>query len=154
MLDLPLRDQLLHRAGNFLDRYIGIDAVLVEQVDLLDAEPLERSLGNRADMLGPAVQARLLHAARDVEAELGGDHHPVTHRAQRFADQAFIGEGAIDFGSVEERDAAIDGGAQQGAALRRAQLAAIGEIQPHAAIADRRDFEAVAENALLHVLSS
>src|SRR6266542_747942 len=49
--DLPLRDQLLHRAGDVLDRHVRVDAVLVEQVDRVGAEPLQRSLDAAADRL-------------------------------------------------------------------------------------------------------
>ena len=55
---LPCPDQVLHRAGDVLDRHFGIDAVLVEQIDGVDLEPLERGVGDLLDVLGPAVQAR------------------------------------------------------------------------------------------------
>ena len=58
MLDLALPDQLLHRARHVLDRHVRVDAVLVEQVDGIDLEPLERALGDLLDVLRPAVQAR------------------------------------------------------------------------------------------------
>jgi len=54
--------------------------VLVEQVDDIDAEPLEGGIRDRLDLRGPAVQAGLL-ALDEVEAELGGDHHLVTDRS-------------------------------------------------------------------------
>ena len=44
MLDLAFRDQLLDRAGHVLDRHVRVDPVLVEQVDRLDAEPLQRAV--------------------------------------------------------------------------------------------------------------
>jgi hypothetical protein len=40
VLHLPLRDQLLDRSGDVFDRHLGIDAMLVEKVDRLDAQPL------------------------------------------------------------------------------------------------------------------
>ena len=43
VLDLALRDQLLDRSRDVLDRHVGVDAVLVEQVDGVDLQPLERS---------------------------------------------------------------------------------------------------------------
>jgi hypothetical protein len=42
MLDLPFRDQVLEGAGDVLDRHVRIDAVLVEEVDQVDLEPLQR----------------------------------------------------------------------------------------------------------------
>jgi hypothetical protein len=41
MLDLPGLDQLFDGPGDVLDVYIRVDAVLVEQVDRFDAEPLQ-----------------------------------------------------------------------------------------------------------------
>ena len=32
----------------------------------------------------------------DVKAELGGDHHLVADRRERFADQLFVGERTVD----------------------------------------------------------
>src|SRR5262249_26018491 len=39
--DLALVDQLRQRADRLLDRHVGIDAVLVVEVDILRAEPRE-----------------------------------------------------------------------------------------------------------------
>ena len=44
----------------------------------------------------------------ELEAELGRDHDLVAEGRERFADELFVRERAIDFGRVEERDAAID----------------------------------------------
>ena len=56
VLDLALLNQLLHRAGDVFDRHIRIDAVLIEEIDRIDLEPLERALGDLLDVLRPAVQ--------------------------------------------------------------------------------------------------
>ena len=57
MQDLPFLDQLLDRAGDILDRHVRIDAVLVEQVDAIGLQALERCLDDLLDVLGPAVEA-------------------------------------------------------------------------------------------------
>src|SRR5437868_1435604 len=75
VLDLPLPDQFLDRAGHVLDGHFGVDAVLVVEVDGLDPEPLERTLGHLPDVLRPAVEHLLPRGRVEVEAELGGDHH-------------------------------------------------------------------------------
>ena len=46
MLDLALADQVLHRAGDVLDRHVRVDAVLIEQIDGVGLEPLERGFGD------------------------------------------------------------------------------------------------------------
>ena len=40
VLDLSFLDQLLDRSRHVLDRHVGVDAVLVEQIDGIDPEPL------------------------------------------------------------------------------------------------------------------
>src|SRR5580698_1653077 len=44
-----------------------------------------------------------------LEAELGGDHHLITKRSQRFADQLFVSERTVDLGGVKECNATFDG---------------------------------------------
>ena len=63
-LTLPCLNQVLHRSRHVFDRHVRVDAVLIEQVDGVDLEPLERGLGDLLDVLRPAVQARPSLAAR------------------------------------------------------------------------------------------
>ena len=60
VLDLALLNQVLHRSRDVFDRHVRIDTVLIEQVDRVDLEPLERGLGDLLDVPGPAIQAALL----------------------------------------------------------------------------------------------
>ena len=57
VLHLALGDQFLHSAGNFLDRHIWIDAMLVEEIDVVGAQPLQAGLGRGLDVLGTAIGA-------------------------------------------------------------------------------------------------
>ena len=57
-LTLPCLNQFLHRAGDIFDRHVRVNAMLIEQVDGLDLEPLERAFDGLLDVLRPAVQAR------------------------------------------------------------------------------------------------
>ena len=87
----------------------------------------------------------------DLEPELRRDHDLIAERRQRFADELFVSEGAVDFGGVEERDAALDGGADQRDHLLLVHRRAIAEAHAHAAEAEGRDFQiAVSEFAFLH----
>jgi hypothetical protein len=66
--------------------------VLVEQVNGLHPEPLERGLGDPLDLLWPAIQAnpRTRPLVLIVfEPEFGGDHHLSAERLQRFAHEFF-----------------------------------------------------------------
>ena len=70
--------------------------MLIEQVDDIDLEPLERALDGLLDVLRPAVQARrALHPAgieirTEVEPELGGDHHLLAEGSEGFAHEFFV----------------------------------------------------------------
>ena len=149
-LTLPAAISVLHRAGDVLDRHVRVDAVLVEEVDDLDAQPLQRGVTRLADVLGTAVHAGRL-PVHDVEAELGGDHHPVAERLEGIAHDLLVGVGAVDLGRIEEGDAALHRRADERDAVLLPQRMAVAEVEAHAAEADGRDFEAgFAKYALFH----
>lgn len=151
MLDLALADQVLHRTGHLLDRHHRINAVLVEKVDAVRLQPLERSLDDVADVLRPAVHALVPGRAGDVDAEFGGDHHLITDRLQCLADDLLILERPIDLRGVEESDAALECRADQADGIRRRHRLPIGLADPHAAEPDGRDLEAtLSKCAFLH----
>src|SRR5947208_280899 len=71
---LPLAYQLGHRAHGVFDGDAFVDAMLVVQVDVIDAQPLERAVTGGAHILGPAVDPlKAAVGAADV-AELRGQH--------------------------------------------------------------------------------
>jgi len=49
-------NQVFHRARDVFDRHVRVDPVLIEQVDCLDLEPLERALDGLFDAFRPAIQ--------------------------------------------------------------------------------------------------
>jgi hypothetical protein len=55
---LALRHQVLDGARDVLDRHLRVDAVLVQQVDAVGAQPLEHAVDGQLDVLRTAVQAR------------------------------------------------------------------------------------------------
>ncbi|MDZ3835993.1 MAG: hypothetical protein U0S49_01295 [Rhodospirillales bacterium] len=57
MADLAGLDQLLHRAGDVFHRHVRINAVLVEEVDAVGAQALQRLVGDLSDALRAAVEA-------------------------------------------------------------------------------------------------
>ena len=105
--DLPLLHQLGHAADRLLDRRVGIDPVLVEEVDRVDAEPLQRAFAGAARIFRAAVDADRLVAV-PAQRELGGDDEAVAPAPDRLAEQLLVGERAVHFGGVEEGDAEID----------------------------------------------
>src|SRR6516165_6505764 len=55
MLHLAGPDQIHHRSRYIFDGDVGINAMLIEQVDNIGLEPPERSFGDLLDVLWPAV---------------------------------------------------------------------------------------------------
>ncbi len=150
MLDLARLDEVGDRAGDVLYRHIGIDAMLIEQIDAVGAQAFQGRFGDGADVFRSAV-----HAFIDVafaEAELGGQDDVIAERLHSLAQQVFVGALGIGFGGVEKGDAAIKRCADQGDGVRAFGGRAIAEAQAHTAEAERRDSEAVAaENTFLHI---
>ena len=111
VFDLAFGDEVLHCACHVFDGHVGVNAMLVEQVDDVGVEALQRGFGDLLDVFGLAVEAAAaLPVGLDIKTELGGDHDPVAERRESFADEFFVDEWAIDFGGVEEGDATFDGG--------------------------------------------
>jgi hypothetical protein len=80
---LSLSDEFLDGSRDVLDRHVRIDAVLVEQIDRLDAKAPQRAVDCPPNVLGPARDAVVLAGLGiDVEAELGGDDDPVPNRPE------------------------------------------------------------------------
>ena len=56
---LSFGDQVLDRTGHVLDRHVRIDAMLIEQVDVIGPQAQKRCVGGRANVVWPTVQTRL-----------------------------------------------------------------------------------------------
>src|SRR5271166_1843956 len=143
MPDFACRDQLLHGTGYVLHRHGRIDAVLIEKVDMVGAQALERSVDDRADMVGPAIQPGHFALLADGEAELRADKHLVADRLKRLAYQILVCKGAVSLGRVEQRNAAINRGADHLNGFLAVSRRPEAETQAHAAEADCRDFGSV-----------
>ena len=121
--DLALGDQLGQRADGVLDRRAGIDPVLVIQVDVVGAEPLQRPFDCGADVGRAAVEdAGAATGVRD-DAELCRHHHLVAPALDGPPYDLLVGVRAIDLGGVDVGDAqierAVDGADRLGVASRR-----------------------------------
>jgi hypothetical protein len=149
VLDLARVDQLLDRSGNVLDRDVRVDAVLVEQVDPVRSEPLERRVDAALDRRRAAVEpAPVLFF--EVEAELRRDHDLVAHRLERLAHELLVRERPVHLCGVEERDATLDCRPSEADHLLPVGDREVALAHPHAAEPDRRHFQTVSERALLH----
>ena len=146
MFDLALPDQFLYRSSHIFDRHIRIDAVLIEEIDDIGPESLERGLGHLFDVFRATVQDRpaTLHPPWidvGIETELGGDHHPVSQRGKRFTDQFLICERAVDLRRIEEGDAAFHGCPEKRNHLLPVFGRTIRKTHPHAAESQSRNFK-------------
>ena len=138
-MTLPASTSSLIGAGDVFDGHVRVDAVLVVEVDVVGAQPAQRALDGAADARRVAAQA----AGRDAvlverEPELGGDDDVVAVRLEGFADDVLVGERPVDLGGVEERDAELDGAADDGDAVGAVGGGGVvGAGQAHAAEPDR-----------------
>src|ERR1700722_19896024 len=96
---LACLDKLFHRACDILNRDIGIDPMLIEEIDVVCPETLETPIHHPLDMFGPAVQTALL---REIEAEFGSNLHFVAKRLNRTANDGLARVRSIHFRSIEE----------------------------------------------------
>src|SRR3989440_7580143 len=152
---LPFLNQVLARPRHILDGHVGVHTVLIEQVDGLDPESLERALGALLDMLWPPILAHLLPSGTQFEADFGGDHHLLAQGSKRFAHQFFIGERTVTLGGVEKGNAAFDCRPDQCDHLLLVGNRAFIMAHSHATEPKGRDFQVIVSKcALLHVLTS
>ncbi len=125
--------------------------MLVEQVEDVGPEPLERCLRHLSDVLRPAVHS----AAIQFETKFGGDHHLVTKGSQGLAHELFICERTVHFRGIEKGNAAFDGRAEQCDHRLPVSRWTIRSAHSHAAQPDRRDFQiTISKFAFLHFLNS
>ncbi len=135
MLHLTFLNQIFHRSRHVFDLHVRVDTVLIEQVDSVDFEPLERALGDLLDVLWPAIQALPTGTSVwiELEPELGGDHHLVAHRRKSFANELFVREWTIDLSRIEECYAAFHGRAEKSDHLLLVSSRTVRKAHSHAA---------------------
>jgi hypothetical protein len=87
VFDLAFGNQFFHRSSHVLDGHVRIDAVLVEEIDVIGPQTFQGSVGNSLDVLGPTVGSCTAFAGVkiDVEAELCGNHNLVADWLERLA---------------------------------------------------------------------
>jgi len=128
---------------------VRVHAVLVVEVYVVHAQPLQRRVARLTHVLRPAVHPLEGAVLAAHVAELGRQHDLLAPAFYRPADELLVGEGAVHVGGVQERHPELDGSADGGQRLpfvaRPVELA-----HPHAPEAQCRDFEPLrAELALL-----
>ncbi len=149
---LPLLDQFGHRADGLLDRRVGVDAVLVVEVDVVGAEALERGFAGAQHVLAVAADAEALAGLVAHVGELGRECDLVPATLDRPADEDLVRERAVRVRRVEQGHAELERAVDR--PDRLGLLGAPVELgHPHAAQPDRGGLEAlIAEPTRLHVL--
>ena len=143
VLHLSRLNQLLHRAGYILNRHLRVHAMLIEQIDYIRLQPLQRGIRHLLDALRSAVQSLPPRAAVGVqiEPELGGNHHLVAHTHKGLAQQLLVQPRPIHFGRVEEGHATLHRAVQHGDHLFLVLGRPIAKAHAHAAQPQRRYFQ-------------
>ena len=131
--DLAFANEFLDCAGDILDGDVGIDAMLIEEIDVVGLQPSKRGLDHVPDVRGPAVEPLPARAAVGIqlEAELRRNDHALANGRQRFPEQRFVRERTVRLGGVKERDAAIHDSARERDHLRLVLPHAIRSAHPH-----------------------
>ena len=78
MFHFAALDQFLDRSGHVLDGDLGVDAVLVEQIDGLHAQPAQRIVGDLLDVVGP--DCPIPRCCRRRQAEPNSSRSPPVRR--------------------------------------------------------------------------
>ena len=134
-------NQIGHGTDRILDRRGAVDAVLVIEIDVIDAETAERRLAGLAHVVGLAADAEEGAVIAAHIAELRGQDHLIAAAADGASDQLFVPEGAVHIGRVEEVAAEVES-AVDGGDRRRVVVGAVKLGHPHATEADGGDREA------------
>ena len=147
-------DELGHGSKGVFNGDVGIDAVLVVEVDVVEVEAFEAGVAGLADVFGAAVDAEEFAVGAAHVAELGGEDDVVAAVADGAADELLVASGAVHVCGVEEVESGVEGAVDD--------LDGFGVVggsvklgHAHAAEAEAGDAEAVAtESAVRKRISS
>src|SRR6185369_128069 len=146
--DLAGLHELCERTDRLFNRHRAVDAMEIEEVEVIRAQPLQALFAGGRDEPRRIVDGELAFLPR--KAALAREEHVLPARAERRAHELLILTNLIAGRRVEMRHAAIDGGQQRGRGLRIVALA-IPADEAHAAKTERGDaFASVAERTCLH----
>src|SRR5579859_2850769 len=105
-------DEFRHCPDSIFYRDIGIDAMLVIEVDMLDAQTRQRLIAAGFDVFGATARSHAPIIAS--QPELGCQDHTVAPVSDGAPDEAFIVSIAIDIGRIKKEyaqiNSALDGG--------------------------------------------
>src|ERR1700730_3294093 len=138
--DLALPHEFSHGADSLFYWRIDVDAVLIVEVNNLNAETPETCFAAGAYIVRRTFHAYVVPVRPSQNAELSCEHDPITAVPDRAAHQFLVPPHSIDVSRVEQFDAELDGTMDRVDTL---QLAArpIEFAHAHAAKAKGRDLK-------------
>src|ERR1051326_1637062 len=101
--------EIRHRLDRVFDRRRGIDAMLIVEIDRLDAEPREAGVARGAHILRLAADAEPAAVLAAENSELRRDDDSLSPSFQRLRDELFVPADAVHVRGVEKRDAELEG---------------------------------------------
>ncbi len=116
--------------SDILYRHGTVDSMLVEQIDVIDAEAEKRCVGDLADVFGPTVGSAG-RALRKLPTEFRRHNGLVPASLERPTEEFLVGIGAIGLCSVEEIDTEINCAVDRGDRLRLVRFAVVGVTTPN-----------------------
>src|SRR5688572_30990391 len=146
--DLAFAHQVGHRADNVLYGNRWIHTVLVEEIDVVRAEPPKRRFRHFLYMFGPAVGSQTF-AVFKTKAELRGNDGLMAAAFECPSQQLFIEERAVRFRGVEEVDAEVEGAMYGGNRLLLIS-GAVGLAHSHTTQAGRGNDQSFGSQLSLH----
>ena len=117
---LPFAHELRHRADDVLDRHLGIDTMLIQQIDAIGLQTAERAFHSLANVRGLAVHPCSAAVLIDAESELGRDHEPVARTIElreSAREELLVYVRAVHLCRIEECHAELDGAVNRGDGL-------------------------------------
>ena len=99
--DFTLLDQTCHRADGVLDWRVGIEAVLIVEVDGAEAQVVETCLACGLDVFGFTVYADH-RGLGPLDGEFRRDDHLVAPIPERLAEEFLVASEAIHVRRIEE----------------------------------------------------
>ena len=103
---LAAADEVVERRQRFLDRGVVVLAVQLQQIDMIDAKPVQRGIDRLQDML--TRRAELVGTRPHGERRLGRDQQAVPLASDGFAKNLLGQSVGIGVGAIEQADAMIE----------------------------------------------
>jgi hypothetical protein len=107
--DLAGFDKFGHRTHSVFDRSFGVDAVLIVQIDMIDAEPLQRGIARASDILRLSANRPGIGVFfRSDVRKLRGQKYFVAAATDCFPDKLFVVADPINVCRIEEVDSEVE----------------------------------------------